>query len=376
MFFRDIIGQDDIKQRLIRGARSGKVAHAQLFYGEDGRGSLPMALAYAQYLSCQNPMEEDSCGSCPSCKKFANLSHPDLHLVFPVVKRKSTDAGLSDEFIQQFREAFLSQPYMSLQDWQREVDETKVARIYTREADNIISKLTLKPFEADIKTMIIWGAEKMEEECANKLLKVLEEPQGETLFVLISPSPDELLQTIRSRTQQVFFPPIEEQALRENLQATGLYDSNSENHIKNSRGNYNLLLKNIEGNEAADIYFGIFKQLMRASWSITEASFKEMFEPLIEQLVALGRSGQIAFLQHAQRGVRESFIYNLNEPQLIYMNDLELDFAKNFARFINERNIEELASELALAQAQIEQNVNAKYVFMDMVLQINLLMKK
>ncbi len=376
MFFRDIIGQEDIKQRLIRGARSGKVAHAQLFYGEDGRGSLPMALAYAQYLSCQNPTEEDSCGICPSCKKFANLSHPDLHLVFPVVKRKSTDAGLSDEFIQQFREAFLSQPYMSLQDWQREVDETKVARIYTREADNIISKLTLKPFEADIKTMIIWGAEKMEEECANKLLKVLEEPQGETLFVLISSSPDELLQTIRSRTQQVFFPPIEEEALRENLKATGLYDSNSENHIKNSRGNYNLLLKNIEGNEVADIYFGIFKQLMRASWSITEASFKEMFEPLIEQLVALGRSGQIAFLQHAQRGVRESFIYNLNEPQLIYMNDLELDFAKNFARFINERNIEELASELALAQAQIEQNVNAKYVFMDMVLQINLLMKK
>lgn len=376
MFFRDIIGQEDIKQRLIRGARSGKVAHAQLFYGDDGRGSLPMALAYAQYLSCQNPTEEDSCGICPSCKKFATLSHPDLHLVFPVVKRKSTDAGLSDEFIQQFREAFLSQPYMSLQDWQREVDETKVARIYTREADNIISKLTLKPFEADIKTMIIWGAEKMEEECANKLLKVLEEPQGETLFALISPSPDELLQTIRSRTQQVFFPPIEEQALRESLQATGLYDSNSENHIKNSRGNYNLLLKNIEGNEAADIYFGIFKQLMRASWSITEASFKEMFEPLIEQLVALGRSGQIAFLQHAQRQVRESFIYNLNEPQLIYMNDLELDFAKNFARFINERNIEELASELALAQAQIEQNVNAKYVFMDMVLQINLLMKK
>lgn len=377
MLFRDVIGQDDIKARLIRSVDEGRVAHAQLFYGAAGVGCLPMALAYAQYLSCENRTDGDSCGQCASCRQYAKLSHPDLHLVFPIVNKKSSgeDGSICNDFLPLFREALLKDPYMSLQDWQETLGEDKKPVIYTREGDEIIRKLNLKSFESPYKVMIIWCAEQMHEACANKVLKILEEPQGQTLFILISDNIEDIIATIRSRVQQVFFPPIEPPYLSDYLRRCGVADDSIDFFIRNSRGSINELSNQISQSDTRRQYFRMFTDLMRSCWNLNEETFSEHWKPLLNQFVALGRTGQLSFLQYAQRQLRENFVYNLSADSLVYLSSEELDFAHKFARFVNENNIEELADEFALAESHIDRNTKDQYVFLDLMLSIHRLLR-
>lgn len=377
MFFRDVIGQDDIKTRLIRSVDEGRVAHAQLFYGAAGVGCLPMALAYAQYLSCENRTDGDSCGQCASCRQYAKLSHPDLHLVFPIVNKKSSgeDGSICNDFLPLFREALLKDPYMSLQDWQETLGEDKKPVIYTREGDEIIRKLNLKSFESPYKVMIIWCAEQMHEACANKVLKILEEPQGQTLFILISDNIEDIIATIRSRVQQVFFPPIEPPYLSDYLRRCGVADDSIDFFIRNSRGSINELSNQISQSDTRRQYFRMFTDLMRSCWNLNEETFTEHWKPLLNQFVALGRTGQLSFLQYAQRQLRENFVYNLSADSLVYLSSEELDFAHKFARFVNENNIEELADEFALAESHIDRNTKDQYVFLDLMLSVHRLLR-
>ena len=377
MFFRDVIGQDDIKTRLIRSVDEGRVAHAQLFYGAAGVGCLPMALAYAQYLSCENRTDGDSCGQCASCRQYAKLSHPDLHLVFPIVNKKSSgeDGSICNDFLPLFREALLKDPYMSLQDWQETLGEDKKPVIYTREGDEIIRKLNLKSFESPYKVMIIWCAEQMHEACANKVLKILEEPQGQTLFILISDNIEDIIATIRSRVQQVFFPPIEPPYLSDYLRRCGVADDSIDFFIRNSRGSINELSNQISQSDTRRQYFRMFTDLMRSCWNLNEETFTEHWKPLLNQFVTLGRTGQLSFLQYAQRQLRENFVYNLSADSLVYLSSEELDFAHKFARFVNENNIEELADEFALAESHIDRNTKDQYVFLDLMLSVHRLLR-
>lgn len=377
MLFRDVIGQDDIKARLIRSVDEGRVAHAQLFYGAAGVGCLPMALAYAQYLSCENRTDGDSCGQCASCRQYAKLSHPDLHLVFPIVNKKSSgeDGSICNDFLPLFREALLKDPYMSLQDWQETLGEDKKPVIYTREGDEIIRKLNLKSFESPYKVMIIWCAEQMHEACANKVLKILEEPQGQTLFILISDNIEDIIATIRSRVQQVFFPPIEPPYLSDYLRRCGVADDSIDFFIRNSRGSINELSNQISQSDTRRQYFRMFTDLMRSCWNLNEETFSEHWKPLLNQFVALGRTGQLSFLQYAQRQLRENFVYNLSADSLVYLSSEELDFAHKFARFVNENNIEELADEFALAESHIDRNTKDQYVFLDLMLSVHRLLR-
>ncbi len=376
MFFRDIVGQEEIKTRLIRSVKEGRVAHAQLFYGISGVGTLPMALAYAQYITCENPSDEDSCGLCPSCRKHKQLSHPDLHLVFPIIKKKSSsdEGSVSDEFLALFREQVLSNPYLSLQDWQEALDDAKKPVIYTKEGDEIIRKLGLKSFESPYKVMIIWCAEQMHEACANKVLKVLEEPQGQTIFLLVSDNIENILLTIRSRVQQLFFPPIDDKSLRLWLEDKAVGVKDITRHIKNAKGSLNALQKEIAQDDTKKYYFQLFVKMMRVAWALTGKTFVE-WRGLVDELSGMGRASQIIFLQSAQRLLRENFVYNLCVEQLIYMNLEEREFAEKFSRFIHERNIEGFVFEFALAERQIGQNINSKFVFMDLMLKVNLLLK-
>ena len=371
MFFKDVIGQEEAKQRLIREAKEGKIAHARLFCGPEGIGKLPLAIAYARYLSCNNPGEKDACGICPSCVKFNKLAHPDLHFVFPVIKKKSKDT-VSDDFITEWRELLSQTPYFNLNIWLEEMGaENQQAQIYVKESDEIIRKLSLKSSQGGYKIMIIWLPEKMNVECSNKLLKLLEEPPSQTIFLLVSEEPDMLLTTIQSRTQRFALYGIEEKYITERLQSQyGLQEKDAISIGHRSEGNFLKALESIHLNEENKLFFDLFVSLMRLSY---QRKIREM-KQWSETLAAMGREKQKHFLSYCQRLVRENFISNFQDPSLNFMNEEEQNFSKRFAPYINEKNVMGIMDELSEAQRHIEQNVNARMVFFDFSLKMIVLL--
>ena len=371
MFFKDVIGQEEAKQRLIREAKEGKIAHARLFCGPEGIGKLPLAIAFARYLSCNNPGEKDACGVCPSCVKFNKLAHPDLHFVFPVIKKKAKDT-VSDDFISEWRELLSHTPYFNLNIWLEEMGaENQQAQIYVKESDEIIRKLSLKSSQGGYKIMIIWLPEKMNVECSNKLLKLLEEPPSQTIFLLISEEPDMLLTTIQSRTQRFTLYGIKEECIMERLQNQyGLQEKDANSIAHQSEGNFLKALENIHLSEENKLFFELFVNLMRLSY---QRKIREM-KQWSETLAAMGREKQKHFLSYCQRLVRENFIYNFQNPSLIFMNEEEQNFSKRFAPYINEKNVMGIMDELSEAQRHIEQNVNARMVFFDFSLKMIVLL--
>ena len=371
MFFKDVIGQEEAKQRLIREAKEGKIAHARLFCGPEGIGKLPLAIAFARYLSCNNPGEKDACGVCPSCVKFNKLAHPDLHFVFPVIKKKAKDT-VSDDFISEWRELLSHTPYFNLNIWLEEMGaENQQAQIYVKESDEIIRKLSLKSSQGGYKIMIIWLPEKMNVECSNKLLKLLEEPPSQTIFLLISEEPDMLLTTIQSSTQRFTLYGIKEECIMERLQNQyGLQEKDANSIAHQSEGNFLKALESIHLSEENKLFFDLFVNLMRLSY---QRKIREM-KQWSETLAAMGREKQKHFLSYCQRLVRENFIYNFQNPSLIFMNEEEQNFSKRFAPYINEKNVMGIMDELSEAQRHIEQNVNARMVFFDFSLKMIVLL--
>ena len=372
MFFRDIIGQKEIKQRLIQNVQENKIAHAQLFCGGEGVGKLPLAIAYARYISCLNPSNEDACGKCPNCIKFNHLAHPDLHFIFPVVKKKSTKDVVSDDYIAEWRELIAKTPYFNLHTWLEEMGaENQQAQIYVKESNEIIRKLSLKSSQGGYKIIIIWLPEKMNQECSNKLLKLLEEPAEQTVFLLVSEEPDMLLTTIQSRTQRINIKGIEEKDLKEALMNIhGLQEQDATDIAHRSEGNFLKAIESISLNEENKLFFDLFVALMRLSY---QRKIKEM-KVWSENVAAMGRERQKHFLSYCQRMIRENFIYNFHNRSITYLGSEEEAFSTRFAPFINERNVMEIMSELNEAQRHIEQNVNAKMVFFDFSLKMIVLL--
>ena len=372
MFFRDIIGQEEIKQRLIQNVQENKIAHAQLFCGGEGVGKLPLAIAYARYISCLNPSNEDACGKCPNCIKFNHLAHPDLHFIFPVVKKKNTKDVVSDDYIAEWRELIAKTPYFNLHTWLEEMGaENQQAQIYVKESNEIIRKLSLKSSQGGYKIIIIWLPEKMNQECSNKLLKLLEEPAEQTVFLLVSEEPDMLLTTIQSRTQRINIKGIEEKDLKEALMNIhGLQEQDATDTAHRSEGNFLKAIESISLNEENKLFFDLFVALMRLSY---QRKIKEM-KVWSENVAAMGRERQKHFLSYCQRMIRENFIYNFHNRSITYLGSEEEAFSTRFAPFINERNVMEIMSELNEAQRHIEQNVNAKMVFFDFSLKMIVLL--
>lgn len=382
MRFKDIIGQEQVKQQLRLSAIENRVPHAQLFYGPKGVGKLQLAIAYAQYLACGNRTQDDSCGKCPTCLQYSKLQHPDLHFVFPIYKEKSDRQSVCDDFIERFRNIILQKGYFSFDEWFDAAGaENKQGMIYEAESGEILRKLSLKSFGNGYKTMIIWQPEKMHEACANKLLKIIEEPPEKTLFLLVSDEPERLLPTILSRTQQIKIPLLEEDtiahALREKYEDISIEDAIDYAHIAN--GSWHRALSIVQASSTNQQNLEQFKQLMRAAWRV---GVRREYDALIElrtwsqKIATLGREQQKNFLQYSQNQIRENYIRNLREPELNYQTRDETDFSKNFARFINERNVEDIMQQLDLAERQIAQNANSKIVWFDLCLQLIVLIKK
>lgn len=372
MYFKDIIGQETVKQRLRLEVREGRVPHAQLFAGPEGTGALPLAIAYARFLLCTRRGEEDACGTCPSCVKLNKLAHPDLHFVFPVVKRKGGGDTVSDDYIREWRELAISTPYFGMNHWLDAMGaENQQAQIFVKESDELVRKLSLKSSEGGYKVVIIWLPEKMKVECANKLLKLLEEPPAQTVFLLVSEEPDRILPTILSRTQRINVPRLEDAEIAEALKVRfGLQDTDAAETARLAEGSYLQALEIIHLSEDTQLFFGLFVSLMRLAY---QRKVKEMRE-WSDTVAAMGRERQKDFLTYCQRMVRESFVSNFQRKEMNYMNREEENFTIRFAPFINERNVMGITDELAEAQTHIEQNVNPRMVFFDFALKMIVLL--
>ena len=373
MYFRDIIGQDTIKKQLIRSAQAGTVAHAQLFTEQGGTGAFPLALAYARYLNCRNRTDEDACGQCPSCLKFDELAHPDLHFVFPIVK-KERKKEVCDDYIKEWRSFLKEQPYFDFNSWIDYIEAgNSQAIIYSKESDEILRKLSLRIYEADYRILMVWLPEKLHMVCANKLLKIIEEPPQNTVILMVSEAPDVILGTILSRVQNINIRNIEAPALQNAMmQRFGISAEDASYVAHLSNGNLLKAVEVISTNEENRFYLEQFILMMRNSWSRNVKGMKLM----ADLLAGIGREKQKNFLTYCQHLIRENFIYRFQAPEMNFMNREENSFSLKFSPYVNERNVFDIMDELALAERQIAQNVNAKMIFFDLSLKLTVLIKR
>ncbi len=373
MQFSQVIGQKEATQFLRRQVSDHRVPHALLFCGPEGCGKLATAWAMGSLLLCQHPEGGDACGTCHACTMTSHLVHPDLHFVFPVIRRKGgKDAPVSDRFLDEWREQMAETPYFSHAAWlDRMGTENQQAQIYAEESSLILRKLSLKTSQGAYKVMIIWQPELMNVTAANKLLKLLEEPPGDTVFILVSEHPEQLLDTIVSRTQRIDFKPLGENELAAALMRDNALDERTARHIARlSGGSFTAAQEQLRVNEDAELFFDMFVSLMRLSY---QRKVKDMMA-WSEQVATWGRERQKSFLAYCQHLIRENFIYNFKLPTLNYMMPKEADFATRFARFINTKNVMGIMDELSRAQRDIEQNVNPRMVFFDFSLKMIVLL--
>ncbi len=371
MLFADIAAPDSIKSRLTELAGTGRVAHALLFFGQDGGAQLPTAIAFARYLFCQDRSKADSCGKCASCIKINKLAHPDLHWVFPIALSK--DVRKSDDVLGEFREAFLEFPYLGLNDWFNSLDaENKQPVIGKDEANDIIRKLNYTSYEGRGKIMIIWMPEKMNSEASNKLLKILEEPPDETFFFLVSSAIEQLLPTILSRVQmiQVHHATLSEVA-RVVAKTFQLSAQQAEHLAATAQGNIKQAFLLANDNISANIYLNLYRDFMRNALR---------FDPFkitawIDEIQGLGREKQKQFLNYALHMFRNSILIK-HIPQQVNTSAEEKDFLQKFHPYITLQNHEGLTEEFGKAAYHVERNANTKVIFMDLALKTNELLNK
>jgi len=371
MKFSEVIGQEELKKSLIRSVQENRISHSQMFFGPEGTGKLALALAYAQYISCQNKQENDSCGTCPSCLKYQKLIHPDLHFVFPVIKAGSNRA-VSDNHIEEWRNFVLKNPYFNLNQWLELIDsENKQGMIYVDESSEILRKLSLKAYESDWKIMIIWLPERMNPTAANKLLKILEEPPEQTLFILVSENTHLILPTILSRVQMIRVPRISDNDLLKTLEEKhGVNEGKARLIMLQAAGNYARVLTLLEAT-GEDANFDRFVLFMRLAWKDDVAGMIDWVDDIAET----GRVQQKEFLQYSLRMIRENLLLNLRQPYVYRLTDNELEFSRKFSKFITPVNTPRIEQEFSLAQYHIESNGNSKVVFLDLILKVAGLIK-
>jgi DNA polymerase-3 subunit delta' len=371
MKFKDVIGQKELKEKLITAFNEGRVAHTQLFIGNEGSGTLPLAIAFAQYINCENKSDNDSCGECSSCKKFQKFAHPDLHFVFPTNKPEGfKDDPSSEVFYKEWFEYLQNVNGYALQnDWYSFLNiGKKQGSIYARDANNLIRALSFKNYEAKYKVAIIWMAERMDTSPANKLLKTLEEPPDNTLIFLIAERYELLLPTVRSRAQLVKVPKI----ARDDLSSALLSlppkeealpsEEDIENIVNNANGNWNRALKMLSENDDNTENFKEFREWLLLCYKL---DYTGIFQ-FVKNLSTKGREKQKSFLQYGLSVVSDSLKINNGHQEIISGGKDEKDFLLKFAPFINEVNQVAFYEALNEAIYHIERNVHGAILFGDL----------
>jgi DNA polymerase-3 subunit delta' len=363
MQFKQIVGQGAIKQRLINSVKENRVSHAQLFLGPEGSGSLALAVAYAQYLSCLDKQADDSCGECSSCRKYQKLMHPDLHFSYPFFAKHKDDTAIT--FIEQWREAFTATPYLNLDIWRGYLDaENKQANINIAECHQIIKKLSFKPFESDYKILILWLPEYLDKE-GNALLKIIEEPQPNTLFLLVAQNQDQILNTILSRTQLIKIPALGYEEIKAHLMSHHHQTENAAAEIAYlSNGNLTDALIMLQQENKS--YHSLFVQWLRlcfANKGIEIVGF-------VEQLAKMGRENQKNFLRYGISFIRECCLLIAGAGHLVHLPAAELETAQKMTRVMNISMNQAIIAELEKAHYHVERNANPKILFLDVSLQL------
>lgn len=366
MLFSQIIGHEDIKKKLIQSVKENRVAHAQLFLGPEGTGKLALAIAYAQYINCTDKQENDSCGQCPSCKKYNSLAHPDLHFLFPNTTNKNIKKDPeSDLFLAEWRGYLEScECYANLPNWYNTLDvENKQGAINVRDAATIIRKLNLKAYEAEYKVAIIWMAEKLNVQASNKLLKLLEEPPEKTVFILVSENQEDLLMTIRSRTVLMKIPKLTYNEVSDALvRKCGCGTENAHNASVLSHGNWILASHYVDEQDEEKRYFIYFQKWMRYCFKF---SAPELIDFIANDIKPLGREKQKEFLSYGLNLFHNALFINNGLMNDVLLPDDEKAFLKNFAPFISNNNIDLITELFEESINQIERNGNAQLIFLD-----------
>lgn len=368
MQFKHIVGQRAVKERLVNSVKENRVSHAQLFLGPAGSGSLPLAVAYAQYLSCENRREDDSCGECSSCRKYEKLMHPDLHFSYPFFAKHKDDSSIT--FIEEWREAFSAHPYLTLDIWRGYLDaENKQANINISECHQIIKKLSFKPFESAYKILILWLPEYLEKE-GNALLKIIEEPQPNTLFVLVAQNQDQILNTILSRTQLIKIPALGFEDIKEHLiQKYNQTEEAASQIAYLSNGSMADALGMLQ--DESNSFHGLFVQWLRLCFGNKGTEIVAF----VDQAAKLGRENQKNFLRYGVNFMRECCLLMAGASGLVHLPANELETAQKMIKVLDLQVAQGIVAELEKAHFHVERNANPRILFLDVSLQIVKLIK-
>ena len=393
MTFHEVIGQEEVRDRLVQMVTEGRLPHAIMLCGPTGVGKKALATAFGCYLlgarksSSAPSLLQDADGDvrAPSIPSFQDatsehpmlkkLEHPDLHFTYPTIKLPSMGSDhmpVSDDFAREWHELMMRGPYFSMDEWMTAIGaENQQAIITAGESDDLVRKLSLKSSQGGYKVSIVWLPERMNIACANKLLKLIEEPPSQTVFLMVCEQPDRLLETIRSRVQRIDVKLLPVETIAQALVERRGVDENQAMRIARlANGSWLKALEELQVGTENEQFLDLFINLMRLAY---QRKVKEL-RKWSDTMAAFGREKQKRFLEFFLRMVRENFVYNFEQTDLCYMTQKEEDFARNFARFIGEGNVLQLYDLANRANRDIGQNANAKIVFFDFALQVIVLL--
>lgn len=374
MKFSQIPSHDNVKRQLREMVADRRIPHALLLHGPAGIGKFMLARTFSQYLHCQHPTPEgEPCGECPSCRQHESFNHVDSLYVFPVVKTDKLKAPISDDYMGEFKEFVAASPFMDFERWTGYFDKKNAQPvIYVSESEALEQRLAVTTTVSRYKTVVIWLPEKMNEQTANKLLKLIEEPFEDTVFILVSDNASAILPTIYSRCRPIEMKRLSDETIASYLTsrlAIDPQDALSIAHI--AAGDMNAALRSMDATSVSRMFFDYFVRLMRLAYQRDVKGLKEWSS----EIAALGREQEIKFYDYARRLIRENFVYNFHVPELLYLNRDEAAFSKNFARFITEKNAEKIITEMDRAATDIAGNANGKIVNFDFAIKMIILIK-
>ena len=396
MQFKDIIGQERIKKRLLETVKNGRISHAQMFLGKGVNGKFALAVAYAQYINCTNPSETDSCGTCSSCIKYQSMSHPDLFFSFPVNTTKASikedaknmgdttknpsksakSADLTSPMFTRYWIDYLNKNnyYPELQSWYKKIEiDNKQGSINIAEARRIIKDLSFKPVEANYKVLMMWQPEKMNINAANLLLKFFEEPPANTLIILVADEKDQLLPTIQSRFQTISIPKIEDAAIRKYLQEKRAHLSDVQLHeiTKLANGDLHKADSLLLDDGKTEEHFTMFQSWMRICY---KTGSLEEIKSFVENISRIGRENQKDFLNYSLRMLRESLLANYGHKSLHRLTKSEEQWLQRFYPFVHINN-RLMIERIDKAIFEIGRNANSSVLFMNLSLELSQLLK-